>query len=79
MVVNNQFDRFWRTLENESWANVAQSRCEKLLEIYQEELTAVIPAIGASTKYSLRGGNTYVNVIFLYFIFNTFVIMCVDG
>ena len=42
----------------------------KFLEIYPESLTAVITAKGASTKYWFRGVNSYVNLIFLYFIFN---------
>ena len=35
----------------EEWANIAQSRCAKLVETYPNRLTAVIAAKGASTKY----------------------------
>ena len=36
---------------SEKWANIAQSRCAKLLETYPNKLTAAIAVIGASTKY----------------------------
>ena len=35
----------------EKWANIAQSRCVKLVETYPNRLTAVIAVKGASTKY----------------------------
>ncbi|KAJ8372565.1 hypothetical protein AAFF_G00281420 [Aldrovandia affinis] len=35
----------------EEWANIAQSRCAKLVETYPNRLMAVIKAKGASTKY----------------------------
>ena len=34
----------------EEWANIAQSRCVKLVETYPNRLTAVIAVKGASTK-----------------------------
>jgi hypothetical protein len=73
-------------------ANIVQSKCAKLLETYSERLTAVITAKGDSNMYWLRGVNTYVNEIFLYFIFNKrakmsknmfscchYWILCVEG
>ena len=35
----------------EEWANIAQSRCVKLVETYPNRLTAVNAVKGASTKY----------------------------
>ena len=35
----------------EEWANIAQSRCARLVETYPIRLTAVIAVKGASTKY----------------------------
>ena len=35
----------------EEWANIAQSRCAKLMETYPNRLTAIIAVNGASTKY----------------------------
>ena len=39
----------------EEWANIAQSRGAKLLEIYSKRLLAIIQAKGDPTKYLLRG------------------------
>ena len=36
---------------SEEWANIAQSRCAKLVETYPNRLTAVIAVKGASTKH----------------------------
>ena len=36
---------------SEEWANIAQSRCAKLVETYPNRLTAVIAVKSASTKY----------------------------
>ena len=35
----------------EQWANIAQSRCAKLVATYPNRLTSVIAVNGASTKY----------------------------
>ena len=35
----------------EEWANITQSRSEKLVETYPNRLTAIIAVKGASTKY----------------------------
>jgi hypothetical protein len=47
-------------------------RCAKLVVPYPSRLKAEIAAKGASTKYWVKGLNTYVYVIFPFFIFNTF-------
>ena len=47
-----------------------KSRCAKLVASYPRRLEAVIAAKGASTKYCVKGLNTYVNVIFQFFFFN---------
>ena len=48
-------------------------RCAKLVVSYPRTLEAVIAAKGSSTKYRVKGLNTYVNVIFQLFIFNKLV------
>ena len=64
-MINKQFDRAGRILKIK-WLNNVQSRCGKLFETYPEGLTAVIAVYCASTKYWLRGVNTYVNEIVCY-------------
>ena len=54
----------------EEWENIAQSRCAKLVEICPNRLAAVIVVKGASTKYSLRGVDTYPTKTFEFCIFN---------
>ena len=49
---------------SEELANITQSRCAKLVETYPNRLTAVIAVTGASTKYQLRGVDTYPTKIF---------------
>src|SRR4029434_3254883 len=44
----------------------------KLVASYSKRLEVVIAAKGASTKYSAKAVNTYVRVIFSFFIFDTF-------
>jgi hypothetical protein len=56
----------------EEWQKLPQSRCAKLVASYPKRLEAVINAKGASTKYGVKGLNTYVNVIFQFFLFNKF-------
>ena len=54
IAVHQRFPRNLTELEqcySEEWANIAQSRCEKLVETYLNRLTAVIAVKGASTKY----------------------------
>ena len=51
---------------------IHESRCAKLVTSYWRRLEAVITAKGASTKYWVKDLNTYVNVIFQFFIFNKF-------
>ena len=43
----------------EEWENISQSRYAKLVETYPKRLTPVIVVKGASTKYKLRGMDTY--------------------
>jgi hypothetical protein len=56
----------------EEWEKLYKYRCAKLTASYPRRLEAVITAKGASTKYFIKRLNTYVNVIFQLFIFNTF-------
>jgi hypothetical protein len=63
-MINNQLDKSLKNFENNKWASVVQSRCGKLLRD--------VPRKTASTKYWLRGVNSYVNEIFLYFMINNF-------
>ena len=55
----------------EEWEKLPKYRCSKIIASYPRRLKAVIAAKGASTKYWVKGLNTYVNVIFqmFYFIF----------
>lgn len=63
-IENLWFDLKWKlsNLEelekfcHEEWAKIPVERCDKLIETYQERLTAVIAAKGGSTKYWLQGG-----------------------
>ena len=48
----------------EEWEKLPKYRCTKLVASYPRRLKAVIAAKGASTKYWVKGLNTYVNVIF---------------
>ena len=53
----------------EEWEKPPKYRCAKLVASYPRRLDAVIAAKGASTKYGVKGLNTYVNVIFLNYFF----------
>ncbi len=53
----------------EEWQKIPQSRCAKIVASYPKRLEAVIAAKGASTKYWVKGLNTYVNVILEFFSF----------
>ena len=46
----------------EEWQKFLKYRCAKLVTSYPRRLNAVIAAKGASTKYRVKGLNTYVNV-----------------
>jgi hypothetical protein len=48
----------------EEWGKLSKSRCTKLVASYPRRLEAVF---AASTKYRVKGLNTYVNVISVYF------------
>ena len=48
----------------EEWEKLSKYRCAKLVASHPRRLRAVITAKGASTKYLVKGLNTYVNVIF---------------
>ena len=50
----------------EGWEKLSKYRCAKLVASYRIRLKAVIAAKGASTKYWVKGLNTYVNVIFQF-------------
>ncbi len=50
----------------EEWQKIPQSRCAKLVASYLKRLEAVIAAKGTSTKYGVKGLNTYVNVISVF-------------
>ena len=43
----------------EEWEKISKSRCVKLRQTFPRRLEAVIAAKSTSTKYSLRGLNTY--------------------
>ena len=71
----------WRSLSNltelericrQEWQEIPKSKCAELVVLYLWRLEAVITARGASTKYWVKGLNTYVNVIFQFFLFNKF-------
>jgi hypothetical protein len=53
----------------EEWENLPKDRCAKLVTSYPRRYGAVITANGPSTKYWVKDLNTYVNVIFQFFIF----------
>ncbi len=53
----------------EEWQKIPQSRCAKLVVSHPKRLKAVIGAKCASTKYQVKGLNTYENVIFQFFSF----------
>ena len=72
----------WRGLGDlsrlrESWTEHSPSnrttRCAKLLTPYPRRLEVVIATKGASPKCWVKGLNTYVNVIFPFFLFNKFL------
>jgi hypothetical protein len=48
----------------EEWEKLPKYSCAKLELSYPRRLEAVIAAKGATTKYRVKGLNTYVNVIF---------------
>ena len=52
----------------EEWEKLPKYWCAK--RVYPRRLKAVIAAKGASKKYWVNGLNTYVNVIFQFFILN---------
>jgi hypothetical protein len=56
----------------EEWEKLPKNKCAKLVASYPRRLEAAIAAKGASTKYRVKGLNTYVNVIFKLFIFLCF-------
>ena len=47
----------------EEWQKIPKSRCAMLVASNPRKLKAVIAAQGASTKYCVKGLNTYVNTI----------------
>jgi hypothetical protein len=49
------------------WEKLPKYRCAKLVASYPRRLEAVIAAKGASTKFWVKGLNSYVNMIFLIF------------
>jgi hypothetical protein len=66
----------------EEWEKLPKYRCAKLVGSYPRRLEAVIAARRASTKYSVKVLNTYVIVIFRFFL-NLFLlchygVLCVD-
>uniref|UniRef100_A0AAZ3NSF9 Tc1-like transposase DDE domain-containing protein n=1 Tax=Oncorhynchus tshawytscha TaxID=74940 RepID=A0AAZ3NSF9_ONCTS len=48
----------------EEWEKLPKYRCAKLVASNPRRLEAVFAAKGASTRYRVKGLNTYVNVIF---------------
>ena len=48
----------------EEWGKLPKYRCARLAASYPRRLKAVITAKGVSTKYWVKGLNTYVNAIF---------------
>lgn len=66
-------DKAWEDQQRDEWQKIPKSRCAKLIASYSDDsrrLKTVISAKGASTKYWLKGLNTYVNVIFQVFLSN---------
>jgi hypothetical protein len=79
----NPFEHLWRDLKiaewwrspsnliekicRKEWERLPKYRCDKLVTLYPRRLEAVNAAKGASTKYWVKGLNTYVNVIFQCF------------
>jgi hypothetical protein len=59
-----ELERFSR----EEWEKLPKYRCATLVASYPRRLEAVISVKGASTKYWVKGLNTYVIVICLFFI-----------
>ena len=62
-----QPDSAWEDLQRRMW-ETSQYRCAKLVTSYPRRLKAVIAAKGASTKNWVKGLNTYINVVFQFFI-----------
>ena len=68
------------------WVKLTKYRCVKLVASYPRSLNAVIAAKGASTKYRVKGLNTYVNVISVFFakcsknlfLLRNYGVLCVD-
>jgi hypothetical protein len=58
-------------ISREEWETLPKYRCAKLVESYPR-LKAVIAAKRASTKYCVKGLNTFVNVIFKFLKLYTF-------
>ena len=57
-AVHKRSSSNWTELEQfckEEWANIAKSRCAKLVETYPNRLNAVIKAEGGLTKYWHKG------------------------
>jgi hypothetical protein len=52
----------------EEWVKLPIYRCTKLVASYPRRLEAVVAAKGASTKYRVKGLNTYLTVIFQFFL-----------
>lgn len=48
----------------EEWAKIAASRCARLIETFQQRLSVVIEAKGASTLYCCGGGEYFSNPFF---------------
>jgi hypothetical protein len=85
----NPIKHLWRDLIElersciEEWKKLPKYRCAKLVASYPRKLDAVITAKGASTKYRLKGLNTYVTFQFFNsknvpksFCFVIMVIVC---
>ena len=69
----------WQSLkgsaEKKIWQKIHKSRCAKLVTSYPSRLEAV----NALTEYWVKGVNTYVNMIFKFFLFNKLFKQCIKS
>ena len=66
------------------WENLPKYRCDNLVASYPRRLKSVIAAKGVSTKYRVKGLNTYVNVLLnkiykLANIYKNVFLLCHNG
>jgi hypothetical protein len=69
----------WQSLRicREEWEKLPKYRCVKLVTSYPRRPEAVIATKGASTKCWVKGLNSYVHVIFTFFVYIVIMGYCV--